>query len=294
MTKGKNLKWSLMDDGDLFEKAYWPYLKDSFPNYEVFWNLFIVPLTRRIIDRTNILFRADIDPLLEETSMAHYTIFKSLYFIFEEKKCFGNESLRNVYYHFGLIIEMVNLLTWKVYSIKCRVGLENQEFIPALKENEATKKFRSFMKDNYHKQYQDFIGEGRPVVYYLHTRTDVLNKLIKDPNFLKKVKDFFRGISDYRNSFIHTPLPGHLVMHNPFTKKATRFVIKKDKIRQYKLWTDVTHTFQVNIDDFIAEEQLVEKDFYKIQEILNEIWGHLIIEINGIMKQAKYRGLAKL
>ena len=129
-------------------------------------------LTGRIIDRTNTLFREEIDPLLEETSMAHYTIFKSLCFILEEKKCFGNESLRNVYFHFGLIIEMVNLLTWKVYSIKYRVGLENQEFIPALRENEAIKKFRLSMKNNYQKQYQDFVGEGRPVVYYLHSKRE--------------------------------------------------------------------------------------------------------------------------
>lgn len=251
-------------------------------------------LTGRIIDRTNILFREEIDPLLEETSMAHYTIFKSLCFILEEKKCFGNESLRNVYFHFGLIIEMVNLLTWKVYSIKCRVGLENQEFIPALKEDEAIKEFKLFIKDNYQKQYQDFVGKGRPVVYYLHSRRDVLSKLIKDPNFLRKVKDFFWGINDYRNSFIHTPLPGNLVIHNPLTKKATRFVIKKDKIRQYKLWTDITHSFPVNMDDFIVEEQLVEKDFYKIQEILNEMWSYLIAEIDNITKQAKYRELANL
>lgn len=57
MTKVKNLKWRLMNDGDLFEKAYWPYLKDSFPNYEVFWSLFVVPLTRRIIDRKDVQSR---------------------------------------------------------------------------------------------------------------------------------------------------------------------------------------------------------------------------------------------
>lgn len=78
------------------------------------------------------------------------------------------------------------------------------------------------------------------------------------------------------------------------TEKDTRFAIKKDKIKQYKLWTDITHSLPVNIDDFIVEEQLTEKDFYEIQEILNEIWGYIIIEINGITKQAKYRELAKL
>jgi len=294
MTKGKDLKWRLMNDGDLFEKAYWPYLKDSFPNYEVFWSLFVVPLTRRIIDRKDAQLRKGIDPLLEEILMTHYTIFKSLCFILEEKKCFGNESLRNVYFHLRLIIEMVSLLTWKVYSIKCRVGLENQEFIAALKEDEAITEFKLFIKDNYQKQYQDFIGEGRPAVYYLHSKRDILSKLIKDPNFLRKAKDFFGGIKDYRNSFIHTPLPGYLVIHNPLTKKATRFVIKKDKIRQYKLWTDITHSFPVNVDDFIVEEQLVEKDFYKIQGILNEMWSYLIVEIDNITKQAKYRELANL
>lgn len=294
MTKGKNLKWRLMNDGDLFEKAYWPYLKDSFPNYEIFWSLFVVPLTGRIVDRKNIVFREEIDPLLEEVSMAHYTIFRSLCFILGEKKHFKNESLRNVYFHFGLIIEMVNLLTWKIYSIKCRVGIESKEFIPSLKEDEAVEKFKLFMKDSYGKQCHDFIAEGRPVVYYLHSQRDILSKLIKDRNPYLKAKDFFKGINDYRNSFIHTPLPGSLVIHNPLTKEVTRFTIKKDKIKQYKLWTDVTHHFKINMDDFIPEEQLVEKDFYKMQEILNEIWGYLISEMDNITKQTKYRELAKL
>lgn len=48
------------------------------------------------------------------------------------------------------------------------------------------------------------------------------------------------------------------------------------------------------MDDFIVEEQLVEKDFYKIQEILNEMWSYLIVEIDNITKQAKYRELANL
>ncbi len=102
----------------------------------------------------------------------------------------------------GLIIEMVYLLTSRVYSTECRVGLENQEFVRALKEDEATEKFKIFMRDNYQKQYQNFIVEDRPVVYYLHPKRDALSKFIKNANFLRNVKDFFGGINiAKRNSF---------------------------------------------------------------------------------------------
>jgi hypothetical protein len=290
----KNVKWRLMQNGDIFEMSYWPFFKDTFPNYEVFWSLYIVPLTGRVSDPKSIQFREKIAPLIEEICMTHYTIFRSLCFIYDEKKQPKNESLRNVYYHFGLIIEMVETLIKKIYHLKANVGLISEEKLEPLKEDEIISRVKTYVNKDYQKQHDEFINEGRPVIFYIHSPRDLLKAIVKDDNLLNKAKEYFNEIKNYRNAFIHTPLPGTLFTIDPLNKNQIRFAIKKDHIKKYKLWTDITHTFSINIDDFIVEEQLLETDFYKTQEILNEIWDFLIKEMNGIKNQPKYKELAKL
>lgn len=68
------MAYSLEKDGDKYEIHYWDLLKRDFPNYEVFWARFIVPLTGRP-DGCEIGPRNEIDPLLENIAMAHYTFF---------------------------------------------------------------------------------------------------------------------------------------------------------------------------------------------------------------------------
>ena len=294
MDKNKDLKWRLMQNGDIFEISYWPFFKDTFPNYEILWSLYIVPLTGRVKDPRNVQFREKIDPLIEEISMTHYTIFRSLCFIYDEKKQPGNESLRNIYYHFGLIIEMIETLIMKIYHLKVKVELISENKFEPLKEDEIISQVKTYANKYYKKQHEEFIKEGRPVIFYLHTPRDLLKEIITDESLLAKAKEYFNEIKNYRNAFIHTPLPGTLFTINPLNKSQIRFAIKKDRIKKYKLWTDITHTFSINIDDFIVEEQLIETDFYKTQEILNEIWEFLIKELDVIKNQPKYKELAKL
>lgn len=45
--------------GDRVEQAAWPlFVRDRFPEYEVFWQLFVVPLTNRVTDANDVSFRA--------------------------------------------------------------------------------------------------------------------------------------------------------------------------------------------------------------------------------------------
>ena len=98
------LKWRLFKHGDAIEIANWPFIKDSFPNYEIFWSLFIAPSTGRDENPPHVHFKKGVLPLLEEIAMVHYTIFRCLCFILGEIKLPKEESLRNVYSHFALFL----------------------------------------------------------------------------------------------------------------------------------------------------------------------------------------------
>ena len=71
--------------GDEQERKYGGILADNFPNCELFWRHFVVPLTRRILvtDDTlgkDINFRKEIDDELRHIAGAHYSIFMHLAF----------------------------------------------------------------------------------------------------------------------------------------------------------------------------------------------------------------------
>jgi hypothetical protein len=83
MTWWENRGFSLLRDGDRYERLWWPLLKDEFPQYEAFWVKHIVPLTNRIdpevlrSDPKWIGLRDDakISEHIESMAMSHYSVF---------------------------------------------------------------------------------------------------------------------------------------------------------------------------------------------------------------------------
>jgi hypothetical protein len=83
MTWWDNAGFSLLHNGDRYERLWWPLIEREFPEYERFWVRHIVPLTNRIdpqvghSDSKCIAFREDLNvsPHLESMAMAHYSVF---------------------------------------------------------------------------------------------------------------------------------------------------------------------------------------------------------------------------
>ena len=76
-------EYFLNKDGDPLEKEYWSkFIKKDFPSYEKYWQIFIVPLTRRPhgkhfknIEELKKINKNEYDVYLAQL---HYTIFKHL------------------------------------------------------------------------------------------------------------------------------------------------------------------------------------------------------------------------
>jgi len=77
-------KYNLQDHGDRHEHDRWPLIRDRFGNYEVFWRLYVVPLTNRVCgptatgDRSWIRVRADIPAEWHKLAVCHYSVFYHL------------------------------------------------------------------------------------------------------------------------------------------------------------------------------------------------------------------------
>ena len=85
MTVSEKLdKFNLEDHGDRHEHERWPLIRDRFGNYEIFWRLYVVPLTERVLgpaaagDRSWIRIRKDIPPEWQKLAICHYSVFYRL------------------------------------------------------------------------------------------------------------------------------------------------------------------------------------------------------------------------
>src|SRR5450631_2769565 len=72
-------KFNLRDHGDRHEQEGWKLVQDRFPNYELFWRLYVVPLTNRTSDGTRdsswIRLRSDVPAEWEKLAVCHYSVF---------------------------------------------------------------------------------------------------------------------------------------------------------------------------------------------------------------------------
>ena len=84
MTANEKLEqFNLEDHGDRHEHERWRLIRDRFGNYEVFWRLYVVPLTNRVLspaalDRSWIRVRRDIPLEWQKLALCHYSVFYRL------------------------------------------------------------------------------------------------------------------------------------------------------------------------------------------------------------------------
>jgi len=85
MTASEKLDtFNLDDHGDRHEHERWPLIRDRFGNYEVFWRLYVVPLTNRVLgpapggERSWVRVRRDIPSEWQKLAVCHYSVFYRL------------------------------------------------------------------------------------------------------------------------------------------------------------------------------------------------------------------------
>jgi len=85
MTANEKLeRFNLKDHGDRHENERWGLIRDRFDNYEVFWRLYVVPLTNRVLgpadvdNRSWIRIRRDIPSKWQKLALCHYSVFNRL------------------------------------------------------------------------------------------------------------------------------------------------------------------------------------------------------------------------
>lgn len=297
----EELKWTLKQHGDDAERLGWPLLEDKFPNYEVFWSKFIVPMScREVLPQGHprwVQFRKGVDPDLQRIAMSHYTIFRSLLFvlevIFRHKEAdvqavlpfTHSERIDNVYIYLGIIVDMTENLFWNLHRLRFRFGLEKNGPNKKLTRDEILERVRKYL-DNpkaYDSDFEEFLKKKKPVAIKLHEIGDSLS-LLKDEDLKRKFQNLASGIRAYRNAVIHNPQMGTV-----YDQLGEAWAPKKDVVKKYHLWGDLL--YDANPSDFQRADEAMIHDFEKMCDLLNQCWNELVGLYEGVTRASNYKEL---
>lgn len=280
------MAYSLEKDGDLYETRYWNILKESFPNYEVFWAQFIVPLTGRT-ERQGIALKNGTHPLLENISMAHYTVFYHLGVAVDLQERLGQEFSEDALFHLSSATEMVDRLIFEI--AKLRVLLSGGDFATKATDEDIAAIAQNYSSEEYSKAFERFLRRGQSVYLRLHNPADVTMSFMQTVSE-QASKDFeswqktANQIRHYRNTLAHNPKLGALSK-----TREKIYIPKESELYKYELWSSVTNRSDNN--DFISLPELIGDFQTKLVEKTNRLWEHLIIFMDATVKIEGYNRL---
>lgn len=282
------MPYTLSKNGDNTEKRYWPWLKKTWPNYELLWQEFVVPLTGRPFD---IKLRKGTDPLLEEICMAHYSIFYHLgraHELFQsvEQKAELPSCYDDIFFHMSAATEMVDRFLFALWKINGRV--QGQTDPEPLSLDEVVERARGFQGKKYKKGYERYLDSGRSVSIPLHNVRDLQGSLISivhAEDLVNEVWQIADHIRSYRNVMTHNPLIGQLIGPG-----RAIYLPEQDKLSKYRLWS---HTFygETVQSDYVPASDIVEEYLFEFESRVNKLWQKLIELLRDWSETEQYKGM---
>jgi hypothetical protein len=280
-------------DGDPFEKAYWPLLKERFPNCEAFWRHLVVPYTNRIESpiKERIRPREGIAEDIERIGSVHYSMFMNLIYAYEHLQNFRLSSFENFYTHLGSVCDLAENFLLRAYllSLECK----NQKSVVLHKLNKADflKLVKKWYDDDYVKAYKNYLKKGKPPLIEIHKIQTVLDEYFRGLEKWKEYKRRTQKIREYRNVIVHDVQIGRIIVNGNI-----ELVPKKESIQNYRKWSKV---FAVQQDipklkkDFINMKEQMILDIGTLEIILNELWKKPIDELTKLFFEDKNEILLK-
>lgn len=280
--------------GDDYEKTYGHYLKNSFPNCEKFWSLFVVPITNRvnsnITNRSQLIHKRNgIDKKVQEIANYHYSIFMHLIYahvILESKSI---SKLEDVLSHLASTCDLVEDLIANWYLLLCECRSMETKVLHQLTLEEFLNDYAKRWYEKYYKRsYQYYYSKGKDYPIKL---LDISTSLAEE--YIGQTSEYFTfalNIRQYRNHTIHNIILSRIVT------SPKVYIPKIDRILDYRNWEEVesaagkSEKFE---QDFIELENGLSLWMNKLEQLLNQVWEKLIedllIELDSKENNSMYK-----
>lgn len=237
--------YKLENDGDpLEQKSWYLFIKDKFPNYEKFWQRYVVPKTNRPED---IFLKAEYsnNENVVFITQIHYSIIQHFFSIYKtcDEKILDFLTFEYLYPKLTTIFDLTEDL---LFRFIIELNIIN---------------IHSFVDNN-----------GN-----LISRKEEILKSNIDSENIKEIYTLIKSIKKYRNIIIHSWNVFYLF---DATYKLL-YVPKKEKLNNLRNWTEISNKLRNNDEEFknsffINARQLLLKDTDDLIRLLNLIWGDLL------------------
>lgn len=273
-------------NGDINEKRFGQYVVSRFPNCELFWKLFVVPLTERLsgypqLLTDNIRPRKGVAVDLENIANINYSIFLNIVYAHIHLQVNLPCSLENFYVHLASVCDLAEtfLEKWFFLILKCRG--DECVILQKITREEFLSLAGTWYDGNYLTLYENYFSKGKILPIRIPSRKDIIKELFErylmNEDLRKEYIKFSQCIKEYRNVIVHDVQVGSLSIG------GTMFVPKPQVIKKYKTWRQV---FAVKdrstiMNDFRPKEEQMEADITHLEIILNKIWDLIIKEFSS-------------
>lgn len=273
-------QFSYKNNGDNYEINYGNKVIDIFPNSELYWRLFVIPMTNRI-DNTvlndKIGTRISVSIDMQELSRLNYSVFVNLVFA---EQCISKKQIsffENFYAHLGTVCDLAEEFSTQLYLIKLQCVQKETEILQKLSKTKFLEIAKNWYDKYYSSTYEHYLSKGKTAPIKLISRMNILDEYHSNSPEWKEYSKFALQLRTYRNVVVHNPqMGGHVV-------NGKIHVPKKEKVSNYKKWHQI---FAVDINkrdrDFIEREYQMVEDFRILKEKLNKLWQKPIDDFNQL------------
>ncbi|MDP2898774.1 MAG: hypothetical protein Q8Q12_19725 [bacterium] len=276
------------NDGDPYERRFWPFLKERFPNCETFWRHLVVPNTKRIQlevkdPSERIRPREGVCEDITDIASVHYSMFLNLIYSYDHLQNFRLSSFEDFYIHLVSACDLAEEFLQDTRSLTLECAHEESEVPQKLGKEEFLKLAGEWYDDKYAKVYEHYVRKGKAARVTLPGRKNLLGQYFGHSENWKEYRRCSRGMREYRNVIVHDVQIGRIA-----TIGGVTLVPKKEKIQSYKRWSDV---FAARADgerlrdDFINMTEQMILDIGRLEVTLNKLWEKPLEDLKKLFFQ---------
>jgi hypothetical protein len=222
-------------------------------------------------------WRSDLDRNLELIGTGHYTLLKSLNYVRKNKDLVRmndpEQRFKNIYFHFGLIVDCIRQISRSILLFKNKLGLINYSD-ERLSLDEFAVKILNWFKDNYDTDFTKLTNFGISISIPLQPKTEYLS-LLATKQELKRYNNFKNKILPYRNIHIHNPTI------DIFRRSDVvgDHVVKKEKLKNFRYLSEIN---QINKNELTNPITMTNQDYLECLQVIREIWTIVLKNLKEI------------
>ena len=265
------------NDGDYYEKSYWPLLKDRFPNCEDYWRHFVVPITKRMEanvtdQRQRTLPREHVSEDILDLASLHYSMFMHLVCGYDHVMNPRLSSFEDFYTHLAAACDLAEdfLLGAYLLAIECTGGragvsqLANREDSLKLAEDRC----------------ESQLVRGNLAPMALPGRQSALDEYFGGADDWREYKLHTKKVREYRDAIVRNIQIGRVIVVGEMV-----LVPRKEHIQDYRKWPSVfaaaedPNRLQSHFIDM--KEQMI-LDTETLEVMLNKLWHRPISDMKRL------------